>query len=161
LNSRSTLGCAVILLAVAGCSSTEENPSITAEPSAAQSAESVESVEADSGGSDFCTLYATQVAQGLTNLREVEAGGVETAESIAEELAAKAPVTQSELQAVAPPEPLAWLQAIEEADAKGAAGDFDAMNGVFENLTLLTDWSIANCGPEYAPIFTEYKAIIG
>ncbi|MBJ7351878.1 MAG: hypothetical protein JHD12_15105, partial [Rhodococcus sp.] len=68
-----------------------------AEPSAA---ESVESVEVDSGGSDFCTLYATQVAQGLTNLREVEAGGVETAESIAEELAAKAPVTQSELQAV-------------------------------------------------------------
>ena len=158
MNSRSTLGCAVLLLAVAGCSSTEESPSTMAEPSAA---ESVESVEVDSGGSDFCTLYATQVAQGLTNLREVEAGGVETAESIAEELAAKAPVTQSELQAVAPPEPLAWLQAIEVADAKGAAGDFDAMNGVFENLTLLTDWSIANCGPEYAPIFTEYKAIIG
>lgn len=158
MNSRSTLGCAVILFALAGCSSTEESPSTMAEPSAA---ESVESVEVDSGGSDFCTLYATQVAQGLTNLREVEAGGVETAESIAEELAAKAPVTQSELQAVAPPEPLAWLQAIEEADAKGAAGDFDAMNGVFENLTLLTDWSIANCGPEYAPIFTEYKAIIG
>ena len=158
MNSRSTLGCAVILFALAGCSSTEESPSTMAEQSAA---ESVESVEVDSGGSDFCTLYATQVAQGLTNLREVEAGGVETAESIAEELAAKAPVTQSELQAVAPPEPLAWLQAIEEADAKGAAGDFDAMNGVFENLTLLTDWSIANCGPEYAPIFTEYKAIIG
>ncbi len=158
MNSRSTLGCAVILFALAGCSSTEESPSTMAEPSAA---ESVESVEVDSGGSDFCTLYATQVAQGLTNLREVEAGGVETAESMAEELAAKAPVTQSELQAVAPPEPLAWLQAIEEADAKGAAGDFDAMNGVFENLTLLTDWSIANCGPEYAPIFTEYKAIIG
>lgn len=158
MNSRSTLGCAVILFALAGCSSTEESPSTMAEPSAA---ESVESVEVDSGGSDFCTLYATQVAQGLTNLREVEAGSVETAESIAEELAAKAPVTQSELQAVAPPEPLAWLQAIEEADAKGAAGDFDAMNGVFENLTLLTDWSIANCGPEYAPIFTEYKAIIG
>ena len=158
MNSRSTLGCAVILFALAGCSSTEESPSTMAEPSAA---ESVESVEVDSGGSDFCTLYATQVAQGLTNLREVEAGGVETAESIAEELAAKAPVTQSELQAVAPPEPLAWLQDMEEADAKGAAGDFDAMNGVFENLTLLTDWSIANCGPEYAPIFTEYKAIIG
>lgn len=158
MNSRSTLGCAVILFALAGCSSTEESPSTMAEPSAA---ESVESVEVDSDGSDFCTLYATQVAQGLTNLREVEAGGVETAESIAEELAAKAPVTQSELQAVAPPEPLAWLQAIEVADAKGAAGDFDAMNGVFENLTLLTDWSIANCGPEYAPIFTEYKAIMG
>ncbi|WP_147373440.1 hypothetical protein, partial [Legionella taurinensis] len=120
MNSRSTLGCAVILFALAGCSSTEESPSTMAEPSAA---ESVESVEVDSGGSDFCTLYATQVAQGLTNLREVEAGSVETAESIAEELAAKAPVTQSELQAVAPPEPLAWLQAIEEADAKGAAGD--------------------------------------
>jgi hypothetical protein len=158
MNSRSTLGCAVILFALVGCSSTEESPSTMAEPTAA---ESVESVEVDSGGSDFCTLYATQVAQGLTNLRELEAGGIETAESIAEELAAKAPVTQSELQAVASPEPLAWLQAMEVADAKGAAGDFDAMNGVFENLTLLTDWSIANCGPEYAPIFTEYKAIIG
>ncbi|OZD61999.1 hypothetical protein CH272_22820 [Rhodococcus sp. 05-340-1] len=123
--------------------------------------ESVESVEEDSGGSDFCTLYATQVAQGLANLREAEAGGVGVAESIADDLAAKAPVTQSELQAVAPPEPLAWLRAMEEADAKGAAGDFSAMDGVFENLTLLTDWSIANCGPEYAPIFTEYKAIIG
>ncbi|MGV8871732.1 MAG: hypothetical protein ACOH2Q_04345 [Rhodococcus sp. (in: high G+C Gram-positive bacteria)] len=148
----------VVLLALAGCSPTEENSSSTAEPPAA---ESVESVESDSGGSDFCTLYATQVAQGLVNIREAEAGGVEAAVSIAEELAAKAPVTQSELQAVAPPEPLAWLQAVEEADAKGAAGDFSAMDGVFENLTLLTDWSIANCGPEYAPIFTEYKAIIG
>ncbi|QIH99241.1 hypothetical protein BH92_04620 [Rhodococcoides fascians A21d2] len=161
MNSRSTIGCAVVVLALAGCSSTEENPSTTAEQPAATSAESGQSVEADSGESDFCTLYATQVAQGLANLREAEAGGVEVAESVAAELATKAPVTQSELQAVAPPEPLAWLQAMEEADAKGAAGDFSAMDGVFENLTLLTDWSIANCGPEYAPIFTEYKAIIG
>lgn len=166
MNSRLTLGFAVacsVILMCGGCSSDDSSSPPTTPDAVSESASdsAVETVEADADGSDFCTLLATQVSQGLVNIREAEAGGVAEAESIAAELAAKAPVSQSELQAVAPPEPLGYLQALEEADAKGAAGDFSAMDDTFTNLTALNDWAIANCDSEYTPIFTEYKGVIG
>lgn len=155
-----------IALVGVGCSSSDDVDPAASQESASNSTStdgSTESTTAEetAGGSDFCTLLATQVSQGVVRIHAAEAGGVQVAEGIAEDLAAKAPVTQSELQAVAPPEPLSYLRALEDADAKGAAGDFSAMDSTFQNLTLLNDWAIANCDAEYTPIFVEYKDYIG
>nr|WP_296773627.1 hypothetical protein [Rhodococcus sp. (in: high G+C Gram-positive bacteria)] len=152
-----------IALACGGCSTdSDENASPSVSASGTDLAGGDEpQVEDVSEGGDFCTLYATRVAQGLVDIRAAEAGTIEDQTQIAERLAAQAPVTQDALQAVAPPEPLAWLQEMEEADAKSAAGDFSALDATFGNLTLLTDWAIAKCDAEYTPIFAEYKTIIG
>ncbi|MDJ0395241.1 hypothetical protein QMK17_18095 [Rhodococcus sp. G-MC3] len=156
-----------IALACGGCSSDSSENASGPSPAATSASDAggveTEAAQAEdvSGGGDFCTLYATRVAQGLVDIRNAEAGNVEDQTQIAERLAAEAPVSQSQLQAVAPPEPLAWLQEMEEADAKSAAGDFSALDATFGNLGLLTDWAIANCDAEYTAIFTEYKTIIG